>query len=252
MIYYNQNNYRNVPYPSPTLPNATVKSGGCGVCCGAMIVSSMSPTAVDPVAMAAYAIQKGARVNGGTDMIRLAKAICADYGLAFSTTNDEATLLKHLAAGGMAVVNVGGNRNGHIGVFSDGGHYIVAAGCNGNTVTIMDPAYYAGKFNLTGRKGKVTVNGNFCYCDISVLSMDTANRNPAYYLFSKVKGVDLDMKIGMEIPEVKVILDGKIADKSVILNVDGRDTTYIPAIVLRDIGMTVTWDDKSKTVNIKK
>lgn len=192
--YYNQNNYGHVPYPSPTLPSATVKSGGCGVCCGAMIVSSMTDKIVDPVAMAAYAIAKGARVAGGTDMNVLAKAICADYGLVFSTTNDEAALLKHLAAGGMAVVNVGGNRTGWTGVFSSEGHFIVAAGCNGNTVTIMDPGYYAGKFNLAGRKGKVTVSGNFCYCDISVLASDTANRNPAYYLFSTVKEV-IDMAL---------------------------------------------------------
>lgn len=188
--YYNQNNYTNVPYPSASLPKATVKSGGCGVCCGAMIVSSMTDKIVDPKAMAAYAITKGARVPGGTDIISLAKAICEDYGFTFETTSDELVLLKHLSEGGMAVVNVGGNRNGYTGVFSNEGHFIVAAECAGNKVTILDPGYYVGKFNLAGRKGKVSINGNYCYCDISVLAADTSNRHPAYTLFTKRKEVD--------------------------------------------------------------
>lgn len=248
--YYNQNNYANVPYPAPGYPKATVKSGGCGVCCGAMIVSSMTDTTVDPKAMAAYAIAKRARVSGGTDMNVLAKAICADYGLAYETTSDESKLLQHLKSGGMAVCNVGGDRDGYVGVFSDGGHFIVAAGASGNTITIMDPGYYYGKFYKTGRKGKVTVNGNYCYCDISVLGTDCANRAPSYWLFSK-KEVKEDMKIGMEIPEVKVILNGKVMSKTIILNVDGKDTTYIPAVSLRDAGLSVDWDAASSTVIIK-
>lgn len=250
-VYYNQNNYASVPYPSSSLTSATVKSGGCGVCCGAMIVSSMADTIVDPKAMAAYSIAKGARVSGGTDMTTLAKAICADYALAYETTSDESKLLQHLSSGGMAVCNVGGDRSGYVGVFSDGGHFIVAAGVNGNTITIMDPGYYTGKFNKTGRSGKVTVSGNYYYCDISVLATDTSNRNPAYTLFSKRKEAAKDMKIGMEIPEVKVTLNGKAMAKTVILNIDGKDTTYIPAVSLRDAGLSVDWDAANSTVIIK-
>ncbi len=184
-IYYNQNDYPNVPYPSPTLPDATVKSGGCGVCCAAMVVSSMGSETVDPKAMAAYAIAKGARVSGGTDMNALAKAACIDYGLVYEITSDENKLLKHLQSGGMAIANVGGDRQGYTGVFSNSGHYIVAAACSGDVVQIMDPGYYKGKFSTAGRKDKVTVDGNYCYCNITVLASDTANRSPAYWLFTK-------------------------------------------------------------------
>lgn len=70
-------------------------------------------------------------------------------------------------------------------------------------------------------------------------------------LFNELKGVAEDMKVGMEIHEVKVMLKGKTIERSVILNVDGRDTTYIPAIVLREIGMTVNWDETTKTVKVE-
>lgn len=185
MKYFNQNNYPNALYPSPTAPKATIKSGGCGATSMAMIVSNSTNKVVDPPTMAKFAIQKGARVSGGTDMRVLSTAINKEYGLKVKTTNDEKELLNHLKSGGMAIANVGGNRSGWIGVFSDVGHYVVVAKAEGNTVFVLDPGYYTGKFNKVGRKGKVTVSGNFCKCDISVLGKDTENRSPSYYLFSK-------------------------------------------------------------------
>ena len=184
--YYNQNNYANVPYPSPDLPKATVKSGGCGVCCASMIVENLIAHQIGPKLMATYSINKKARVSGGTDMNALAKAISADYGLILDITNDELILLNHLRKGGMAIANVGGNRGGYVGVFSSEGHYIVVAGLNSEgKVIVLDPGYYPGKFNLAGRKGKVTVSSNQCVCDISVLAKDTENRSPAYWLFER-------------------------------------------------------------------
>lgn len=191
MIYFNQNKFSTVPYPSKEKPTATVASGGCGPTCAAMIVSNLTGQVVDPKAMALFAIAHGARVNGGTDMNILSKAVSLNYGLPVTTTNDENTVLAHLRAGGMAIANVGGNRGSYVGVLSDGGHYVVAAGiADDGRVVVLDPGYYNGKFNKAGRKGKVTVidlgRGNYqCLCDISVLRDDTANRNPAYWLFKK-------------------------------------------------------------------
>jgi len=197
--YYNQNNYASVPYPSPEKPSATVKSGGCGVVCASMIVENLTGKQVEPRSMAAFSIKHGARVSGGTDMNRLAKAICEDFGLTFTTTNNESLLLDHLRSGGMAIANVGGNRPGHTGVFSDGGHYIVCAGLDDGRVIVLDPGYYAEKFSKPGRVGKVKVEGNYCICDISVLTLDTANRSPSYWLFErKVEEVPEWMKKIME------------------------------------------------------
>jgi hypothetical protein len=155
-----------------------------------MIISNLTGKVVDPKAMAAYAIEIGARVSGGTNLHTLAKGLIGQYGLTYTTTNDEAVLLEHLFThlqkGGIAIANVGGNRPGYKGVFSDGGHYVVVAGiAQDGRIVVLDPGYYAGKFNRSGRKGKVTVSGNKCLCSMSVLGQDTANRNPGYYLFAK-------------------------------------------------------------------
>lgn len=183
--YYNQRDYPNTPYPSPSSKTATVKSGGCGVCCGAMIIANLTGQMVDIPAFAQYCIKSGARVSGGTDMRRLANVVCKDYGLTCETTNDSGKLLAHLSAGGMAVANVSGNRKGYTGVFSDSGHYVVVAAAEGDTLSVLDPAMYAGKYNLAGRKGKVAVEGDVCKCDVSVLAKDVYGRSPAYYLFSR-------------------------------------------------------------------
>lgn len=201
--YYNQNNYGNVPYPSGEKPLATVKSGGCGVCCASMIIENMTAHNISPKLMASYAIRKGARVNGGTDMHRLAHSICSDYGLTCTTTNDENVLQKHLQSGGMATVNVGGNYKGHIGIFSNSGHFVVAAGlANDGRVMVLDPQLYGNKFGIEGRAGKVAVKDNVCYCDISVLTADTANRPTAYWLFSRKDGGITMAQLESWMPEV--------------------------------------------------
>ncbi len=56
----------------------------------------------------------------------------------------------------------------------------------------------------------------------------------------------------VDLPDVKVVMESKTVDKAVILNVDGKDTTYIPAVVLRDIDMAVKCDGTSKTVIIER
>lgn len=62
--------------------------------------------------------------------------------------------------------------------------------------------------------------------------------------------IKLDTQVNL--PDVKVTLNGSDKENAVILNVDGKDTTYIPAVILRDIGMGVVWDGATKTVKITK
>lgn len=64
----------------------------------------------------------------------------------------------------------------------------------------------------------------------------------------QLNGGERDMKIN--IPDVKVIIDGVPRSDCVLLNVEGRDTTYIPAIALRESGHQVSWDAPTSTVKI--
>ena len=183
-MYYNQNNYASVPYPSAGNPTATVKTGGCGVCCASMIVEGLTGKTWPPEESAKYAIKAGARITGGTDMERLASCIAKDYGLSFKTTDDLSALIAHLPTG-MAVINVGGDRSGYTGLFSDGGHYITATGLNNGKIVIYDPGYYPGKFSKAGRGGKVSIAGNEITVSPALLDKDAENRSPRYYLFKK-------------------------------------------------------------------
>lgn len=214
MIYYNQNNYSNYPYPSSSNPNATIKSGGCGVVCAAMIVSNMTSVKLTPPEAAQLAIDGGARVSGGTDMHKMSKIICNKYGLRYSTSSKETDLQAHLKSGGMAIANVGGDRRGWTGVFSDSGHYIVVASYNTSTkkVTVLDPGYYSGKFNKEGRKGKVTVDGNYCYTTLDVLNYDTYNRTPNYYLYSVDKEMEVDEDMTQE--QFNKMMDNYLAERA--------------------------------------
>lgn len=247
MIYYNQNDYANTPYPSPGLPKATIKSGGCGVVSASMIVTNMTGQPVSIPMMAQYAINKGARVNGGTDIIALAKALTLDYGLRFQATNDECALLNHLKGGGMAIVNVGGDRTGYIGVFSNEGHFVVAAGLTDTgKVIILDPGYYAGKFNKAGRAGKVTVQGNNCICDISVLASDTNNRTPSYCLFARKEVEKMTDKTPCKINIKGIEFPGYL---------QGGSSFFAEGVKVKDViaalSNNITWEEKTLTATIK-
>lgn len=52
------------------------------------------------------------------------------------------------------------------GLFTTGGHFIVIVGKEGDNLKIYDPYLYAGKFETSTRRGKVTVSGNTVYCPV--------------------------------------------------------------------------------------
>lgn len=150
-----------------------------------MIVENLTDWRVPPEKMAPYCIEIGARVSGGTDMVVLSDGLSRDFGITYTTTNDKAKVVTHLQSVGMAVANVGGDRGNYKGIFSDGGHYIVLCRVVGNQIMIADPYMYSGKYNLSYRRDKVTVSGNFVYSSIDTIDKDCDNRNPRYYLFSR-------------------------------------------------------------------
>lgn len=219
MVYYNQRNYPNVPYPAKGYESATIKTSGCGVCCASMVVENLTDKKLPPDKCAQYAIQTGARVPGGTNMATLGKAIAKDYGLTMTTTNTSATMLSGLKSGAYVVVNVGGDREGHVGLFSDSGHYIVAVGvASDGRVQVLDPNYYAGKFDKAGRRGKVTVQGNICLVSQADLIADTTVTATKYYIFKGAEDMTKD-----ELKEASV----KVGSKTV-KGFEVDDTIYVP------------------------
>ena len=86
---------------------------------------------------------------------------------------------------GMIIANVRGDREGHIGVFSNSGHYIVLAEAKGTEIKVWDPMYRegSGRFDVPGRKGKVRLDGTDAFADFSEIEKDCFER--PYFLFWK-------------------------------------------------------------------
>lgn len=184
MTYYNQYNYPHIPYPSPTLPKATVASGGCGVCCASIVLEATTGIKLPPEKMAPYAIKAGARVNGGTDMRRLSNALAEDFNIPIAEYDRVEGLISVLKAGGIAICNVSGDKANMKGVFSNGGHYIVAAGIAADgRIIIYDPGMYKGKYSSAYRRKHVEVSGDRLLASADILHADCAGRSPRYYLF---------------------------------------------------------------------
>lgn len=181
MFYYNQLNYSNVSYPSSAHPNATVATGGCGVCSALMVLNNLYGKEVMNVSqMAQFSINNGARAADGTDMTTLMNALCEKYALKFKATQYNSELLKCLKEGGMAVINQGDVYQ----VFSSSGHFVTGYKlANADTVIVLDPYMYDGKYQKEPKKSRIVKQvGNEIYVTIDQISKATQDRNPCYWL----------------------------------------------------------------------
>lgn len=175
-VYYNQADPRwaSHPYPSQELPGATIKSGGCGVTCAAMVVSS-SKEIVRPDTMGDIARENGFRPNGGTAW-GLFQYVADRWGLETREVKSSYEALQACKDGYFVVILCSA------GLWTTGGHYILAVGARGDQIEIYDPYLYANKFNSRGRQGKVSVEGNSCFVQI-----DTFKQNSEAHAFFAYK-----------------------------------------------------------------
>ena len=176
----NQNDYGHLSYPAPGYETATVKSGGCGLCAAVNAVGALTGRQVAVREMRDLAKACGARVSGGTDMKRLCDQLCRSYNLQCIQTNSLTALTAHLQKGGVAICNTAGR-----GMFSTGGHYVVALGPLDGRICIADPGLYAGKYNTARRKKAVTVTGDLLLAAPHILEEDCIGRTPRYYLLQR-------------------------------------------------------------------
>ena len=164
----------------------TIYTSGCGLCAAIMVADRLLPSydfeLGDAIAMS-YAVE--ANQNLGTNYKRFAPAFAKKFGLKWEPTSDLEELRKCLRTGGAAVVNVGGDYEGHIGVFSHGGHYIAVIGEEPDgRLAILDPSYKEGKFDDPEYDGKVEMkNGVIALCSPAVLDEEANPNRLCYYLF---------------------------------------------------------------------
>ena len=195
MKYVNQKDYPDWLYVTKTeLDEAnrekgrttTVASSACGLCSAVMVADRLlvdSGFELKDAIKLSYDVK--ANYSHGTSYKRFAPAFAEKMGFDWEGTNDPERLRYCLRTGGAAVIHVGGDREGHIGVFSHGGHYVAAISEDRDgRIVILDPSYADGKYEEEGRKGLVELkNRVIAICDMQVLIDDTANREPHYHLF---------------------------------------------------------------------
>ena len=196
MKYINQKAYPDLPYITRQLcdkeedrekgKTTTIRSSGCGLCSAIMVAHRLLPNCNFGLADAInISYEAKANVKIGTDYQRFAPAFAEKLGLDFEKTNDPERLRYCLRTGGAAVVHAKGDREGHIGVFSNGGHYIAAISEERDgRIATLDPSFRPDKYDAEGRKGFVEItNGVMTLCDIQVLIDDTAPAPYSFYLF---------------------------------------------------------------------
>ena len=182
-VFYCQLDYADRPYPGPG-GRGTIADNGCGPCCASMVAENLTDASFPPWEACRMAIECGAREKPGTDLYIFSPVFAQAFGFSLQVTEDAEEAFRFLREKrGLVIANTYGDRpeDGWIGVFSDSGHYIVLAGIEGNTVRVWDPMYRPGRFDIPGRKGKVRMEGNEAFADVSVIREDCVHR--PFFLF---------------------------------------------------------------------
>ena len=191
MKYINQLEHRDIPYEHNLdhggVPEEkrNVAAAGCGPCCLCMMVDALTLSTYELTDCLKLSNEVGANREIGTSLKILGPVVAERFNLNYGETSDLNELKAHLAKGGLAIANSGGDREGYTGVFTHGGHYILVVSADDNEACILDPSYKEGKYEEPGRDGKARAVDGFVYCSLKVLAEDCANRTPSYYLFSR-------------------------------------------------------------------
>ncbi len=125
-----------------------------------MIVTAIKGT-ITPDTMSDLFVQYGYRSSNNGTYWSAFRAIADEFNIGYTETSDIQRALDLLSNKHYVVASVGN------GLFTTGGHFIVLVGIEGDNIKIYDPYLYAGKFNTSTRRGKVTVSGNTVYCPIN-------------------------------------------------------------------------------------
>ena len=193
MLYVNQLDYPHVRYEHNVENGGVpperqcIKTSGCGICCVCMVVEHLTNQTLSLEACVQLNYEAKANVEIGTRMNKLGPLAAERFGMEYRSTDKIEEALRHLQQGGEVIINVGGSHDAHIGIYSKGGHYILAIGYDGEHLCILDPAYREGKFDADHCKGRVLVDAPFTYCAPELIVEDTQNRATPYYLFSRKK-----------------------------------------------------------------
>ena len=162
LTYYSQidSRWKNHVYTAIGDNSQTIGTSGCGPTSAAMIVTAIKGT-ITPPEMGDLFVQYGYRsANSGTYWSAF-RWVADVFDIEYQETTNIDIAIELLRNDNYVVCSVAN------GLFTSGGHFIVLTEINGDTITVYDPYLYAGKFDTSTRRGKVTVDGNKVYVSIN-------------------------------------------------------------------------------------
>ena len=189
MLYLNQLDYRHIHYEhninNGGVPQErrNIATSGCGICCACMMVEHLTPHQLSLDEAIRINYSAGANCLIGTRMHLMGPAVADKFNLKYQASTDIEEVKQCLQAGCRVIINVGGDHDDYVGLYSHGGHYILAIAYDGKELCILDPSYKDGKYHITPHEGKVRVDYPFTYCDPQCIVDDTQNKETPYYLF---------------------------------------------------------------------
>lgn len=138
VTYYNQLDSRWARTMYGT--SSTIGQGGCGPTSMAIVISTLTGQAHDPVEMANWSVENGYRCEGNGSYHALIPESAKAFGLAVEGAgiNDAQKIVDALASGKLVVAIM---TKGH---FTSGGHFIVLRGVTSDgKILVADPASYS-------------------------------------------------------------------------------------------------------------
>ena len=121
----------------------------------------------------------------GTDMKVLGPILAELFGLEYTQSSNKDEMIAWLNAGGEVIVHAQGDKDDHIGLFSNRGHYILATAMVGDEVQIMDPSDKPEKYEIEGRKGKVRKEAPYIYTAPELVDEACYNDRIHFHMFKK-------------------------------------------------------------------
>lgn len=180
MKFQTEPQYKKISYGQ-----GTIYSSACGPAslCNALHVLGIANVSIPT--MCQLAVSAGARVQGGTWMLRLLQAAASKYQFQYKTTSKNAELLAHLKNGGVAILHAGDSYP----LFSTSGHFVTAVKATGSTITVLDSYWYSSKYTSSAiRRNYVSVvQKGVIKTSLEQCGKATADRSPSYYLISKAE-----------------------------------------------------------------
>lgn len=192
LTYYSQldSRWSSKMYSSVGNTSQTIGSSGCGPTSSAMVVSSIKGN-ITPDTMAELYTQYGYRSASQGTYWSAFKWTADVFDIGYSECYKLDDAVAKLKDNNYIIASC------NQGLFTYGGHFIVLIGVEGDYIKVYDPYLYNGKFDVSSRRGKATVNGNTVY-----VSIDNFRNYANYQKFFCFKNDRTDVKENTTTPVV--------------------------------------------------